>query len=59
MIAFQISEYLKDKNLGKEMERMCVAGNIIPQEWMKNAVGSEISAEPLLAAVDEALKHIK
>jgi hypothetical protein len=59
VIAFQIGNYLEGKNLGKEMERMCVAGNIIPQIWMKNAVGSEISTKPLLAAVDEALKHIK
>lgn len=55
IIAFQIGEYLEGKNLGEEMERMCVAGNIIPQLWMKNAVGSEISFEPLLKAVDEAL----
>jgi len=59
LIAFQIGKYLEGKNLGKEMERMCVAGNIIPQLWMKNAVGSEISSKPLLDAVDEALKHIK
>jgi len=59
VIAFQIGNYLESKNLGKEMERMCVAGDIIPQVWMKNAVGSEISSKPLLDAVDEALKHIK
>ena len=59
VIAFQIGNYLEGKNLGKEMERMCVAGNIIPQVWMKNAVGSEISTKPLLDAVDEALKHMK
>ena len=59
IIAFQIGNHLEGKNLGKEMERMCVAGYIIPQVWMKNAVGSEISTKPLLNAVDEALKHIK
>jgi len=59
IIAFQIGNYLEGKNLGEEMERMCVAGDIIPQVWMKNAVGSEISSKPLLDAVDEALKHIK
>jgi hypothetical protein len=59
VIAFQIGKYLEGKNLGEEMERMCVAGNIIPQAWMKNAVGSEISTKPLLDAVDEALKYIK
>lgn len=59
IIAFQIHEYLEGKNMGEEMERMCVAGNIVPQLWMNNAVGSKVSAEPLLLAVDEALKHIK
>jgi hypothetical protein len=38
------------------MERMCAAGNIMPQEWMKRAVGSEISVKPMLKAVDRALK---
>jgi hypothetical protein len=59
LIEFQISQYLKDKNLGTEMERMCKAGNILPNEWMKNAVGSEISVKPLLNAVNLALKNIK
>ncbi len=59
IIAFQIGEYLEGKSLGQEMERMCVAGKIIPQVWMKNAVGSKISTKPLLDAVDEALKNLK
>ncbi len=59
VIAFQIGKYLEGKNLGEEMERMCLAGNIIPQAWMKNAVGSAISTKPMLDAVDEALKFIK
>jgi hypothetical protein len=41
------------------MERMCAEGKIIPQEWMKNAVGAKISSQPLLDAVDEAFKHLK
>ncbi len=59
VIQFQVETYLEGKNLADEMQRMCVAGNIIPQLWMKNAVGSEISVKPLLKAVDESLKHIK
>jgi len=58
IIAFQVGKYLEGKNLGEEMERMCALGNVIPQVWMKNAVGSKISSKPLLDAVDEALKHI-
>jgi hypothetical protein len=59
LIEFQIAQYLQGKNLGTEMERMCRAGRIIPQLWMKNAVGTEISAEPLLKAAAVALKVIK
>jgi hypothetical protein len=59
VVAFQLENFLKGKNLGTEMERMCQAGRIIPQLWMKNAVGEEISAQPLLTAAAEALQVIK
>ncbi len=59
IISFQLESYLKGKNVGREMERMCRAGRLTPQLWMKNAVGEEISAKPLLAAAAEALKVIK
>ena len=59
VIQFQLEDYLKDKVLGPEMERMCAAGNILPQLWMKNAVGAEISVKPLLHAVDRALTLAK
>ncbi|MCX6557901.1 MAG: hypothetical protein NTW95_10800, partial [Candidatus Aminicenantes bacterium] len=52
VIQFQLEDYLREKVLGPEMERMCLAGNIMPQLWMKNAVGSEISVKPMLTAVD-------
>jgi hypothetical protein len=58
VIQFQIENYLEGKIVGKEMERMCAAGEIIPQLWMKNAVGANISVKPLLEAVNQALKHI-
>jgi len=56
LIQFQLEDFLRDKVLGPEMARMCLAGNIMPQLWMKNAVGSEISIKPMLKAVDRALK---
>lgn len=59
IIEFQIENYLEGKKLGPEMERMCAAGNIIPQEWMKNAVGSDISVKPMLDAVSLALSKVK
>lgn len=57
LIQFQIEEYLAGRNLGTEMMRMCAAGDIIPQLWMQNAVGSEMSSAPLLRAANEAVGH--
>ena len=57
LIQFQC--FLEDKAIGPEMECMCADGDIIPQLWMKNAVGSEISVKPMLKAVDMALKMVK
>lgn len=59
IIAFQIESYLKGKNLGKEMERMCVLGRITPDAWMEAAVGEAISTEPMILAANEALKILK
>jgi hypothetical protein len=59
LIDFQLAEYLEGKDFAKEVERMFAAGRLTPQLWMKHAVGKEISVEPLLTAVDEALKTIK
>jgi hypothetical protein len=59
VIQFQIEEYLRDKTVGPEMERMLAAGNIPPQFWMKNAVGNDISPKPLLQAVNAALAALK
>lgn len=58
IIAFQIESYLKDKNLGKEMERMCKLGTITPDAWMQAAMGQSISTEPMLMAAKKALKVI-
>lgn len=59
LIQFQIETYIENKAIGPEMERMCKSGRILPQEWMKSAVGTEISIQPLLNSVDGALKRIK
>ncbi len=59
LIAFQIEQQVRGKNLADEMYRMYTQGSIIPQHWMKNAVGSLISIEPLLAATHEALQALK
>jgi len=58
LIEFQIESYIKDKNLGTEMERMCKQGRLTPDMWMKNAVGSKVSYKPLFDATTEAYNSI-
>lgn len=58
LISFQIEQYIKGKNLAREMERMCVQGRISPIYWMEGAVGAKLSAEPMISAAYEALKII-
>lgn len=59
IIAFQIEEYFRDHALATEMERMCVQGAITPREWMRRAVGADISAEPMVKAAGRAIKALK
>lgn len=58
LISFQIEQQVQGKNLAEEMDRMYTRGSIIPQVWMKHAVGSPISIEPLLDATKEALQAL-
>ncbi len=55
LIQFQVEQYLEGKDFAKEVQRMFALGRIIPQEWMKQAVGSELSAGPMLALAAAAL----
>lgn len=58
IIQFQIEEYIKDKDLATEMERMCTIGSVTPDRWMKQAVQEEISVKPLLKAADRGLREL-
>ena len=59
LISFQVEQQIKGKNLADEMQRMYTQGRIVPQIWMKNSVGKPISVEPIITAVDQALKAVK
>lgn len=59
LIDFQLDGFMKGKNFANEALRIYSTGRLIPQLWMKNAVGSEISIKPLLDATGDALKIIK
>ena len=57
MIAHQIEEQIaKSGDLGAEFERMCLAGNIAPDLWMKNATGRAVGPDALLKATAAALE---
>jgi hypothetical protein len=56
IVQFQIEEYLKGKNLTDEIDRIFKQGRLTPQQWMMGAVGSKISAQPILNALDKVLK---
>ena len=56
LIHFQIEKQLKGKVLGAEVERMFTLGRMTPDQWMRQATGTSISAKPILEAVDEVLK---
>ncbi len=59
LIEFQLEGQYEGNCFAKETDRVFTTGNIIPQQWMKVAVGQSISNEPLFIAVEEALKHVK
>lgn len=59
IMAFQIEHYLKERNLAREMERMCKLGRIAPDVWMQKAIGEPISADSMLLKAVEALKIVK
>jgi len=59
LIEFQLEKQIEGKNIGDEMYRIYTYGRIVPQLWMKNAVGSPLSSRPMLEATQEALQHIK
>ena len=57
LIAFQLEEHLsKAKNFGAEFERIASQGALTPDLWMQRATGAPVSAEPLLKAVEAAVR---
>lgn len=59
LIEFQLEQHLDGKNFATEVDRIYSSGRLIPQLWMKNAVGMELSNKPMIEAVKDALAKIK
>lgn len=58
LIDFQIEQYIRDKNFADEVLRIYSLGSIIPQQWMKQAVGEPLSIHPTLEATSEAIRAV-
>lgn len=59
IIEFQLEQQLKGKVVADEIQRIYPVGRLTPQHWMRHAVGSEVSTQPLLNAASEALKTLQ
>ncbi len=64
IVAHQVRRHLAGRSgagqpeLAEEMERLCSLGRIYPDSWMKAAVGSPVSAAPLLDDTERALSSL-
>ena len=59
LIAIQLEEQISTAgDLGSEFTRMSAYGRVVPDLWMKNATGSPVNPEALLAATRRALEQI-
>ncbi|MFH0895606.1 MAG: hypothetical protein V2A54_14315 [Bacteroidota bacterium] len=59
LIEFQLGKYLEGKPFAAEVVRIFKAGRLTPRAWMLNAVGSPLSADPLIQAAGDALTKIE
>ena len=57
IIQFQLEEHLREKKLSDEIDRIFSQGRLTPQQWMTGAVGSRISAQPILNALESVLNE--
>lgn len=59
IIHYQLEEHLakcgSDAAFAAELQRIYRQGRLTPQAWMKGAVGSPISIDPILAAVEKII----
>ncbi|NHB67281.1 gluzincin family metallopeptidase [Perlabentimonas gracilis] len=59
LIDFQLEQHIAGKHFANEIQRIFEQGSIIPQLWMKGAVGSPLSIEPTLNAAEKAISVVK
>jgi hypothetical protein len=57
-MSHQIRSHLRGKDLAAETKRITSIGNFTPDYWMRKAVGSPLSIEPLAKDCAAALRAI-
>lgn len=58
LIDFQLEQHMKGKNFADEVQRIYTQGTVVPQVWMRQAVGSGISGKATLDAAATAVAEI-
>ncbi len=46
---------MTDKPFAEEVERMCRIGRLLPAMWMQEALGTPLSAQPLIRQAEKAI----
>lgn len=59
LVEFQMEAYMQDKEFDKVLTHALEGGRLIPQTWMKRAVGEEISGEALIEATAKAVDEMQ
>jgi oligoendopeptidase F len=59
LIHFQLEEHFKTHKFAPEVLRIFALGQLTPNEWMKQAVGTPLSNEAILKATDLAVEKLK
>ena len=59
LIHFQLEEHFKTHEFAPEVLRIYALGQLTPNEWMKQAIGTPLSNEAILKATEEAVAKMK
>ena len=59
VISHQIKSHMRGKDLASETKRICSIGRLTPDQWMKEAVGSGISAKQLIDDAAAGLSKLR
>ncbi len=59
LIMFQLEDHIRGKSFAEEELRIFSIGNMTPKHWMDEAVGEQISNQPMFEAVDRALSAMR